>query len=37
MRDSIWSYVIVAFALSLTAAWTGFLGWSLLRLIESAI
>lgn len=36
-RDPIWPMVIIAFGLSLTAAWVGLLGYGLVKLIDLAI
>ena len=36
-RDPIWPTAIIAFGISLTAAWVGLLGYGLVKLIEFAI
>jgi hypothetical protein len=36
-RHPIWPVAIIAFGVSLTAAWVGLLGYGLVKLIERAI
>jgi hypothetical protein len=36
-RDPIWPTAVIAFGISLTAAWVGLLGFGLVKLIELAI
>jgi hypothetical protein len=37
VRHSIWPTVVIAFGLSVTAAWVGLLGYGLVKLLELAI
>ena len=36
-RKNIWPVAVIAFGLSLTAAWVGLLGYELIKLIDLAI